>query len=101
MLPELPIRDEANIEISHPTEGRTLQLFADVSLAGIRGDQEQGLAGLAQTERKIQHPDDSGVDGCRVFDLERGRYLTGCRLDPKYVDQPDRLDGPGVFQSFG
>jgi hypothetical protein len=90
-----------NIEIDHATEGRTLQLITDVSLAGIGGDQEQGLAGLTQTERKIQHPYDPGVNRRRVFDLERGCYATGCPFEPQYVDQPDRLDSLRVFQRFG
>lgn len=40
VLRQLAVRDEANIEIAYSAKGRTLQLFPDVSLAGVGGDKE-------------------------------------------------------------
>ena len=98
MLRQLAVRDEANIKIAYSAEGRTFQLFADVSLAGIGSNKEQRLAGLAEAESEIQHPHDAGVDGRRVLDFECGGYMAGCGVEPKYVDQPDGVGSRRAFQ---
>lgn len=45
--------------------------------------------GLTVAQSEIQQPHDTGINRCRMFDLECGGDLKGCGIQPDCIDQRD------------
>lgn len=48
---------------------------------------------------QIKHPDNPGIDACRMLNLERGRQLTGIEREPQHIDKLDRTDQSNIEQT--
>ena len=99
---QLAVGKVAEIQLGHPREGWPGELHPNVVLTVIRSDEEEVPGGPALcAEGQIEHPDDAGIDACRMLDLEGCGEVLARLVDPDHVNKPDGLGRAGRGQALG